>query len=395
MSVTDQITHASSGVSGPALWREMSSAIAAMERIVYDDPRVVDDLTRAEGVRYLTRLIAGGIALTLEGWDWRHPRLIKFLSTGVQFGLPAADCHYQTAAVHGDHTYRITGSRGTSRMFDVETRKGFMAKLGDWSLIDRRSEFEIGEDGRVEVVLSQEEQPGNWIRLADGPGSIIVRQYYYDWLTEEPAILRIDRDGAEYPAAPVTVGAIEERMRLLIDWLQALPPALQYAVSTYYDAPERGFVYGTLDYGWADLQYGKATYALDREQAAIVEFRPPEAPYWAIQLCSHYWEARDWHLRQSSLNGQQATLDDDGIFRAVISQRDPGIPNWLDTGDHPTGLVTLRLYKAADRPAPTIRAVGFDELAGALPAGTPAVSAAEREASVRARAHSVYRRMCD
>jgi hypothetical protein len=213
MSVTDRSALAASAVATPELWREMTAAIASMERIVYEDPRVVDDLTKAEGIRYLTRLIAGGIALTLEGWDWRHPRLIKFLSTGVQFGLPAADCHYQTAAVHGDHTYRITGTRGSSRMFDVETRKGFMARLGDWSLIDRRSEFEVGADGLIEVVLSREEHPGNWVRLADGPGSIIVRQYYYDWIDEQPAVLRIDRDGAEYPATPVTVGAIEERMR--------------------------------------------------------------------------------------------------------------------------------------------------------------------------------------
>ena len=36
--------------------------------------------------------------------------------------------------------------------------------------------------------------------------------------------------------------------------------------------------------------------------------------------------------RQSSLNGHQAVLDPDGVFRAVISARDPGVPNWLDTG---------------------------------------------------------------
>ena len=395
MRVTDLNAPTASGVATPELWREMTAAIAAMERIVYEDPRVVDDLAKAEGIRYLTRLIAGGIPLTLEGWDSRHPRLIKFLSSGVQFGLPAADCHYQTAAVHGDHTYRITGVRGSSRMFDVETRKGFMAKLGDWSLIDRRSEFDVGDDGRIDVVLSREEHPGNWVRLADGPGSIIVRQYYYDWIREQPAVLRIDRDGAEYPAAPLGPEAIEERMRLLIDWLRALPPALQYAVSSYYDAPADGFVYGTLDYGWADLQYGKATYALEDGQAAVVGFRPPEAPYWGIQLCSHYWEARDWNLRQTSINGHQATLDDDGVFRAVIAQRDPGVPNWLDAGAHPTGLVTLRLYKAVDRPEPTIRVVGSEQLRDVLPGATPVVSAAEREASVRARAHSVYRRMCD
>jgi hypothetical protein len=386
---------ARAGVSDPALWRELAETIAKLEPIVYRDPRITDDVTRAEGVRYLTRLVAGSIALAMENWDWRHPRLLRFLSSTVQFGLPAADCHYQTAAVHGDHVYRVTGRRGSSRMFDVESRRGFMGDLGDWALVDRRSEFELGSDRLVEVVLSRDERPGNWIRLAEGPGSIIVRQYYYDWLTEEPAFLRIDRDGAEYPAIPVTAEEIAERTTLLIAWLRKVPPALQHAVSTYYEAPLNGFVYGTLDYGWADLQYGKAVYECDTDQAVIVEFAPPDAPYWGIQLTSHFWEARDWNLRQSSLNGHQAVPDDDGLVRAVISQRDPGVPNWLDSGNHRSGLVTLRLYKARGRPDPTLTTARFADLRRHLPSGTPHLTPQERADSVRARAQSVRRRMCE
>ena len=41
----------------------------------------------------------------------------------------------------------------------------------------------------------------------------------------------------------------------------------------------------------------------------------------------------DWVNRQSSLNDAQAHIDSDGRFRAVISQQDPGVPNWLDKGD--------------------------------------------------------------
>ena len=44
----------------PEIWREVVKAMGEMESLVWNDPRVTDDLTRAEGLRYLTRLIAGG-----------------------------------------------------------------------------------------------------------------------------------------------------------------------------------------------------------------------------------------------------------------------------------------------------------------------------------------------
>ena len=378
-----------------AMWQAVSDAIAGLEEAVLNDPQVDDELVAAEGLRYLTRIIAGGIPLTMEGWDHLNPRLIQFLSPIVQFGLPAADCHYDTAAVHGDHTYRITGMRGTARMFDVETRTGHMARIAEWKLVDRRSDFDVNPDGTIEVVLSRDEQPGNWVRLADGPGSIVMRQYFYDWTTEEPAVLRIDRDGAAYPAPPLTAERVAEGLELLTTWLRTIPIACRAAVATHYEAPAESVRFGQLDFGWADLQYGKGHYRCGPDEAVILELTPPNAPYWGIQLGSHFWEARDWQLRQNSLNGHQAVLDDEGVFRAVIAQRDPGVANWLDAGGHQTGLIAIRFYKADSTPAPTLRTVAFAELAETLPTATARVSPAQREASVRARALSVYRRRCD
>ena len=35
-------------------------------------------------------------------------------------------------------------------------------------------------------------------------------------------------------------------------------------------------------------------------------------------------------------------LDSEGVFRAVISHTDPGVPNWLDTAGHTQGIRSLR-----------------------------------------------------
>lgn len=112
-----------------------------------------------------------------------------------------------------------------------------------------------------------------------------------------------------------------ERAGLLIDWLRQVPAACAHAVSTHYDAPTDTLAFGPLDFGWKDLQYGKGTYDCGGEESVVIEVVPPVAPYWGIQLCSHFWEARDWPLRQTSINGHQAVLDEDGAFRAVIAHR--------------------------------------------------------------------------
>ncbi|MDN5939071.1 MAG: hypothetical protein L0H83_10470, partial [Salinisphaera sp.] len=54
------------GFDNPAIWREVVKVIAGLEDLVWNDPLITDELTRAEGVRYLTRMIAGALPMTME-----------------------------------------------------------------------------------------------------------------------------------------------------------------------------------------------------------------------------------------------------------------------------------------------------------------------------------------
>lgn len=375
------------------LWREVARTIEELQKLVHEDPRVNAPILRAEGMRYLTRLIAGVIPLTMDGWDADYPELIRFVTPYIQYGIPAADCCYHMAAVHGDHVYRLHGYRGTSRLFDVESREGHTAQLAAWKLVDRKCDFALDADGNVDILLSATPQAGNWVRIPEGPGSIVFRQYYYDWLTEQPALMRIERLGASYPPPPLSPQRVAERLQLLIDWLRNVPRACQFAVREYYEADPSTLKFVPIDFAWADLQYGKGSYRCAADEAVLLEVTPPVAPYWSIQLTSHYWEALDWNWRQTSINGHQAMLDADGKFRAVISHVDPGVPNWLDAGSHETGLITARYYKAESTPQPQLRTIKLATLREHLPAATPRIDAAERQLALQARARSVPRRM--
>ena len=392
MTVMDSELRDDPRVTEADLWKALSDAIAEMSAYVYDNDKIDTALLKAEGLRYLTRLLASGIAMTMEGWDLQYPWLVKFVHAYMQYGIPATDCCYHWAAVHGDGVYRIRGNRGTARLFDVETRTGHTAHLGDWKLVDRKSDFHIEDDGSVEIVLSATEQPGNWVRTSDGPGSIIVRQYYYDWDTEESAELTIERDGVSYPPPTLTPADMAERLELLIAWVRKVPAACKFAVDEYFTAPPDSLRFVEIDFAWADLLYGKGIYRCEKDEAVIIEVTPPNAAYWQYQLTSHFWEALDWNLRQTSLNGHQAVLDEDGVFRAVIAHQDPGYANWLDAGGHTVGLITARYYKADSTPLPTIRTVPLSSLKNELPAGTATVSPEQRQDALQRRARSVWRR---
>ena len=72
----------------------------------------------------------------------------------------------------------------------------------------------------------------------------------------------------------------------------------------------------------------------EREHLGLVEPRgrrgpghrgdPPDALYWSVSLGNYWWETIDYANRQSSLNGHQAVLDADGVFRAVVAHARPG-----------------------------------------------------------------------
>ena len=112
------------------------------------------------------------------------------------------------------------------------------------------------------------------------------------------------------------------------------------------------------------------SWELGEDEALVIEVTPPEALYWSVSLGNHWWETIDYANRQSSLNGHQASLDDDGVFRAVVSHTDPGVANWLDTAGNRQGPMIFRWVRAQGAPVPTTRVVSVAKIDAALPAHT-------------------------
>lgn len=97
-----------------------------------------------------------------------------------------------------------------------------------------------------------------------------------------------------------------------------------------------------------------------------------------------------------SLNQEQVRTDADGKIRYVVSPRDRGVPNWLDTAGNATGFV-FPSWQGLPAPlreneSPSAEVVKLSELRARLPAETPVVDAAARAEQLAVRRHARLRR---
>jgi hypothetical protein len=138
--------------------------------------------------------------------------------------------------------------------------------------------------------------------------------------------------------------------------------------------------------GLAGQFYYEGPYELSDDEALIIETKMPAVcPYRSLILTNEIYETTDWYNNHSSLNGSQAQPDADGVLRIVVSAKDPGVPNWLDTAGHSRGLIQGRWTDCDSQPMPSIRKLPFAEVRAALPAGTPTISPEQRERVLRER----------
>ena len=137
--------------------------------------------------------------------------------------------------------------------------------------------------------------------------------------------------------------------------------------------------------------YATGYFDLGEDEAAVLEFRPPKAGYWSVNLNDVIGGSLQPHLRQTSINDLQAALDPDGVFRTVISPRDPGVKNWLDSaGQHFGAVLQVPRFRAARRAQhPGDAGGGF----GQALAGRRAGVAEERQRALRERLAGCYQRL--
>ena len=116
--------------------------------------------------------------------------------------------------------------------------------------------------------------------------------------------------------------------------------------------------------GDPNTSYNYGYWELADDEAFVIDLEPPERfDYWNLQLGNHWLESLDFMHHDTHVNHETAVAGPDGGIRIVVSLRDPGVPNWLDTAGHRRGALALRWVGASEEPPlPRTTVVKLSEL---------------------------------
>jgi hypothetical protein len=372
-------------------WSHLMSRLNRAAAIVRSDPVSRNQVDLAAGMRHLLVLLAAGIDEALR-FDTDPILSVQRASTNdlVSWGMECPDCLYTGASLRGGESYRLLGNRGTARYVGLQTMNGIASTAN--ALVD---ELTVGPSGDFEVVLSAQEHEGNWLRIEGAHPTLTVRHFFYDWDTEVPSSLRIERIGEPATRETSAIDADLAVSRQLVALGDFVHDNLEFFLQFGAAAPANGFlppIDRTAMGAAAENKPVIGRWELEPDDALILEVEPPEGVYWSYSLGNPWWETIHYGRHQSSLNAHQAVVDSDGRVRMVVCARDPGVANWLDTAGFSNGAMILRCVRTSTAPTPSARVVPFDEIASALPADTAMITTDERASVLERRRRAVHER---
>ncbi len=185
-------------VDGTA-WREFCDLLAEAGASVLAEGNPDDPLDRAEGFRMLTRLLRGALETHLEHYQSAYPQLICTCHETIKIVGENPDNHYLGASIDGRFDYRVWGTRGQAKWisFNLFSGAGFGGGGPGTGSTLHEEQMHIEDDGTFEVIISQHEHPGNWLRSEPETRSLALRQTFLDKRHQDHADLHIERIGSD------------------------------------------------------------------------------------------------------------------------------------------------------------------------------------------------------
>lgn len=369
-------------------------AVAEAENLISNPPFEATEVEKAEGWDYLAGSIRSAIQAAFD-YDLEQPVLVNPTHQYSRQGLDNPDAIYFHAYLTEGASYLVSGRRGTTADLSFQIMDGTYSSDGapnTLAAFDDR-ELNIAPDGTFEWRFGPE------LGLKKG-SNLIIREVSNDWTSEARGTLRIQRlDTAGVPRSTLTTETSAKRFATAAKLLTG-------RIRTWFAFPE-WFTYkepvNTLTVpkstpGGLSSQFSSiGHYDLADDQAMIVTVPACDAaPYQSIQIGSRWYVSTDYEHHQTSLTRAQSVVDPDGKMRYVISEKNPGVANWLELCGHPKGVSMLRWQRLerdlTAEDGPTVEVVSFDEVSSRLPYDQ-SVTAKEYAARIEARQVGIARRM--
>ncbi|MEZ4334272.1 MAG: DUF1214 domain-containing protein [Myxococcota bacterium] len=349
-----------------ALWIEFCERLKGAADVFRRPETPMDEQTLAEGYRFLMRMLRAGFENHSDLADLDHPRLVPMVGGLLQYEGVTSDARYLHSLVDGRATHRIRGRRGEAPLFEIGIYTGKMGLHDPSHLIASITEerLEVDAAGQVEIVLSPEPHPGNWLQTDERTRYVMIRQYAPDWSGLVPGRFAIERVGSPSARRPLGLDAIRDALLRTADFT-ARNPQIWAGISDYWAG---NVVNRFLPQVEADTRtdiappsghhFSCGYFDVEPDSALRIELRPGRAAYWSLGLSNYWYETIGYGDPASSLNSGTAVSERDGTLRIVLAHSKPpasaGVANWLDPKGHREGTMVFRWSRPID-PIPEIR----------------------------------------
>ena len=368
---------------------------------IYQTPHAAE--TMEEAVRDVVFMTATYVATE----DTQHPRLLWTFNAprksggidipGTRF-IESMDSIYRVVNVDATHHYELSGKilkdGPAFLVFEVwNAPQGLQPGVKYMGHITG-SDLVLKKDGSFTLSVGPEPADGrkNYLQTAQG-GWIIVRQSLSNWMRQSP-IMGLKVKMLEKPDRTTpTLADLEKRL------VEVLPQAANLN-RTYmhkmFEVQNDAKLYIGFNNSLNHLNPAVATrggawgyvtgtkYLLQDDEALVITMKPDNAKYFSIVLHDAWGRTLDPYY-MTNRNNSVSKPNPDGTVTYVISARDPGVANWLDTRGYGSGSVIMRWQGVTvskdNSPAELItdsKVVSLNELKVSLPDGSPMVAGGGR-----------------
>ncbi len=342
--------HAQRIVTGKS-WDEFCDHLkAAGAALLYPGtPR--DAFNQAEGVRYLSRLTRAALEAYVEYGDVEFPELCRMVHETIKLGADNPDNYYLNAQISGRYQYRITGSRNTIDYIGFFTQNGVYGQPGGMAPCGKLEgkDLQLEPDGTFEIIMSNERQGKNWLKIEEASSLLIVRQTFFNRANETPAALKIENMNGQKAPAPLTAEKVDKGLDTAALFVAGAPMLFakwadgfkKHANQLPIFSPEVSNAAG----GDASIIYHHSYWKLQDDEVLVISFTPPDCESWNFQLNNYWMESLDYRYFPVCINKHSAIPAADGSVKIIVSKNNPGTPNWIDSCHHNEGTMCLRWYR--------------------------------------------------
>lgn len=344
-------------------WPALHDALDVAVTKIDGDRDPLNDRERADGQAYVLRMLTAVTQNSVLRLDPDRPAFVAMAESVRHLGAAGPDIDYDVAAVRAGERHVIRGRRGGATYVGITVYAGAGAG-GASAIVDS-----------VDVdAIAAPDGTFTWEFSHPSAARVIVRQYFHDRTTQPRGTWTIERvDAPAEPGAPGAVaplmGSVETRFRIAnaADTLRWNAQLNELWTPELRSTPNR-FVRQTADDIVAaipnpDVVYSTAWWKVDDvDHVLVIDLVPPATAYWSLQLCDRWFQP--YPDRRANLHDRQITPNPDGSVTIVVSDGDPGVPNWLDTSGHRTGVLFFRWLHADIAEQPRCRLMERSALGG-------------------------------